>query len=100
MTWQNTLVRGLHNLGVRVGALDLLAEAVGVGDGQCRREPGGEVQGQRQVEEDLASEVARSHQGEGLERRGSAGGIEDELGMRTGLREGQQPDARMLLLPL
>jgi len=72
-------VQGLHDLRIREGALDLLAEAVVVADGKSRRPAPGEVEGVGDVDQHLACEVLLSRGPQGLERGSTGGAVEDDL---------------------
>ena len=92
-------VEGLDDAGLREGALDLLAERVGVLDEQGGRQAGREVERVGDVEEDLAGEVVGAGQ---LERRDGAvpaGRVDDELSTCGGVGKGGQAGGRVGLEP-
>ena len=75
-------VERLHHEGVRQGALDLLAEAVVVDHRQPWREALREVEGVRDVDEDLAGQGV-ADVGEHRDARRTVRGVDDELGPRA-----------------
>jgi hypothetical protein len=52
------------------------------------------------LEEHLAGQVLTPHRLESRQRVGARGGVEDDLAVRAGLEEGQEPHRGMCLLPL
>ena len=81
-------VEGLDDLGLREGALDLLAEGVGVLDEQGGREALGEVERVGDVDQHLAGQVVRTGQAEHVEGGGAGGGVDDQLGACRCVGEG------------
>jgi O-acetylserine/cysteine efflux transporter len=74
-------VEGLDHPEVGEGALDALAEGVGVGDQQRGGHALGEVEGVGQVDQDLAVEVGLAGQPQGVNAGRSGGGVDEQLAM-------------------
>ena len=68
-------------------ALDHLAERIGVLNEEARREAGGKIERQRDVDEDLAVEVLGAGLAQHLDRHVAAGALDDHLAVRGGVAE-------------
>lgn len=93
-------VERLDDLGTRELALDLLAQAVGVGDGEHRRHALAHVERQGDVDEHLAGQVLGADALQCLDAVRAVAGVHHQLGERSGFRQLQQPDIGVLGSPL
>ena len=84
-------VERLHDLRARERGLDLLAQRIRVADEERRRHPVGEVEGVRDVHQDLAVEVRLARGGEGLEGGRSLGRVDDRAPRREPRRRTSRP---------
>ena len=75
------------------GALDHLAQRIGIGDAERRREALGEIQGIGDVDQQLAGEIGGPRLFQHGEGAVAPGAVDDDLALRGGVGEGRGPGA-------